>query len=210
MVPLTGMRRAIAAHMTLARQTIPHGHTVVAADLSDLVTWRDLAKENFRRQHGAPLTFTVCFVHALARQLGPGAHLGIAVALDGGLIVPVLRNPAELSLADIARQLADLALRARTNKLAPTELEGAQMTLTNVGSFGNLTASPIIPMGQTGILAPGLVEQRPLPAPDHGLKLGWRCLLALMFDCRILTDFAADRLLRGVITQLNAIPQTKL
>jgi 2-oxoglutarate dehydrogenase E2 component (dihydrolipoamide succinyltransferase) len=80
------------------------------------------------------------------------------------------------------------------------------MTLTNVGSFGNLTASPIVPLGQIGILAPGLVEQRPLPGPDHGVRLGWRCLFSLMFDRRVFDDLAADRLLHAVIEQLKSMP----
>jgi pyruvate dehydrogenase E2 component (dihydrolipoamide acetyltransferase) len=84
------------------------------------------------------------------------------------------------------------------------ETQGARMTLTNVGSFGNLTASPIIPLGQIGILGPGLVERRPLPSRDGGIRPGWRCLLSLMFDRRVLDDYAADRFLRGVIEQLHA------
>jgi 2-oxoglutarate dehydrogenase E2 component (dihydrolipoamide succinyltransferase) len=80
------------------------------------------------------------------------------------------------------------------------------MTVTNVGSFGNLTASPIIPLGQVGILGPGLVERRPMPAPEGGVRIGWRCLLCLMFDRRAFNDLAADRVLRGVVTQLLGIP----
>jgi pyruvate/2-oxoglutarate dehydrogenase complex dihydrolipoamide acyltransferase (E2) component len=80
------------------------------------------------------------------------------------------------------------------------------MTLTNVGSFGNLTAAPIIPVGQAAILGPGLVERRPLPTPDGGIRSGWRCLLSLVYDRRALDDFAADRFLNVVIETLRSIP----
>jgi len=205
------MRRAIAEHMSRAFQTIPHGQTVMAADLTRLVSWRAQNKQAFQHSEGANLTFTVFFVYALARTLaqrtGGPVDVGVAVALDGGLIVPVLRAADTLTLGATARGITDLASRARANKLSPDETQGARMTVTNVGSFGNLTASPIVPLSQSGILAPGLVEQRPLPGPDSGVRLGWRCLLSLMFDRRALDDFAADRLLRSVVDELERIPQ---
>jgi 2-oxoglutarate dehydrogenase E2 component (dihydrolipoamide succinyltransferase) len=207
-IPLSSMRRAIAEHMARAHQTIPHGQTVMAADLTDLVPWRDSCKAAFQRDEGANLTFTVLFAHALARALGEHigdtVDIGVAVALDAGLIVPVLRQADALDLGATARGLADLAARARASQLNPGELQGAHMTLTNVGSFGNLTASPIIPLGQRGILAPGLVERRPLPAAGGGIRSGWRCLLSLGFDRREFDDLAADRFLRGVIERLTA------
>jgi 2-oxoglutarate dehydrogenase E2 component (dihydrolipoamide succinyltransferase) len=210
LMPLTSMRRAIAEHMSKARQTIPHGQSVMDVDLTRVVAWREAHKDTFRDQEGASLTFTVLFVHALARRLaafiGGPADVGVAVALDAGLIVPVLRRAESLSLGETARGIADLAERARAGKLTPDETQGAQMTLTNVGSFGNLTASPIVPLGQIGILGPGLVERRPLPAVDGGIRLGWRCLLSLMFDRRAFDDYAADGFLSGVIDDLTAIP----
>src|SRR5947209_6343670 len=210
LVPLTTMRRAIAEHMLKARQTIPHGQTVMDVDLTQVVAWREAHKDAFRDQHGASLTITVLFVHALARQLarslGGPADVGVAVALDAGLIVPVVRAAESLSLPETARAIADLAARARANKLSPDETQGARMTLTNVGSFGNLTASPTVPLGQIGILGPGLVERRPLPVADGGIRLGWRCLLSLTFDRRAFDDYAADRFLRGIIDDLTALP----
>jgi pyruvate/2-oxoglutarate dehydrogenase complex dihydrolipoamide acyltransferase (E2) component len=210
LVPLTSMRRAIAEHMLKARQTIPHGQSVMDVDLTRLVAWREAHKDAFRDQEGASLTFTVLFVHSLARRLaahtGGPADVGVAVALDAGLIVPVLRHAEALSLGETARGIADLAARARANKLAPDEIQGARMTLTNVGSFGNLTASPIVPLGQIAILGPGLVGRRPLPAADGGIRLGWRCLLSLMFDRRAFDDYVADAFLRGVIDELTGLP----
>jgi 2-oxoglutarate dehydrogenase E2 component (dihydrolipoamide succinyltransferase) len=205
-VPLTSMRRAIAEHMVRAKQTIPHGQTVMQADLTDLVAWRERRKAQFEQEYGAPLTYTVCFVSALARALAARRQpvdVGVAVALDAGLIVPVIRGADQLSLGETARALTDLASRARAGLLQPGETHGALMTVTNVGSFGNLFASPIVPLQQLGILGPGLVERRPLPTPDGGIKPGWRCWLTLMFDRRAFDDLAADRLLGAVVAQLE-------
>lgn len=201
--PLTPMRRAIAEHMTRASESIPHGQTVRDADLTELVAWREAHKD-------AGITFTVLFVQALARQLV--AHLqrtvdvGVAVAVANGLIVPVVRGADHLSLLETANVVAELATRARTNRLELGETHGADMTVSNVGSFGNLLASPIIPLDQLGILAPGLVERRPMPTADGGIRPGWRCLISLMFDRRQFDDFAADRFLRGVVEELRGFP----
>jgi 2-oxoglutarate dehydrogenase E2 component (dihydrolipoamide succinyltransferase) len=192
--------------MTRAAQGIPHGQVVAAADLTELVGWREAHKSAFEAGERAPLTFTVLFVYALARQLTPPADVGVAVALDSGLIVPVLRQADRLSLGETARQLAELAARARARQLALEDTQGAQMTLTNVGSFGNLTAAPIIPVGQRGILGPGLVERRPLPAPDGGIRPGWRCLVSFVYDRREQNDFAADRFVTGVVDALRSVP----
>jgi 2-oxoglutarate dehydrogenase E2 component (dihydrolipoamide succinyltransferase) len=201
--PLTSMRRAIAEHMTRAVATIPHGQTVVAADLTELVTWREARKRDVPN-----LTFTALFVYALSRAMQPPAHIGVAVALQSGLIVPVLKHAHALALGDLASGIADLAGRARANQLKPDDVQGASMTVTNVGSFGNLIASPIVPLGQLAILAPGLVERRPMPTPDGGIRQGWRCLLLLVFDRRAFTDLAADRFLQAVADQLTALPRS--
>lgn len=202
-VPLSPMRRAIAEHMTRARQTIPHGQTVIAADLTRLVQWREATKAAFETRTGVRLTLTVCFVHALARAAPEdGIDIGVAVAVDNGLVVPVIRNAGALSLEETAQALDRIAAQARARTLSAEDMRGARMTVTNVGSFGNLVASPIVPLDQVGILAPGLVERRPMPAVDGGIRVGWRCLLSLMFDRRALDDFAADRLLGAVAAEL--------
>jgi 2-oxoglutarate dehydrogenase E2 component (dihydrolipoamide succinyltransferase) len=213
LVPLSSMRRAIAEHMTRAYASIPMGQTVIAADVTRLVEWREQHKQDFQQAHQAQLTFSVLFVYALARALANNAkepvNVGVAVAIDQGLIVPVLKSADQLGLNQTAQHVADLAIRARANRLTPGETQGALMTLTNVGSFGNLSASPIVPLGQIGILAPGLVEQRPLPGPDHGVRLGWRCLLSLMFDRRVFDDLAADHLLSRIVDELDQIPRAE-
>lgn len=211
------MRRSIAAHMVKARSTIPHGQTVMDADMTSIASAHEYKKAAFAAREGAKLTYTALFVAALARAVarsGPelgltvpdrGVDIGVAVAAPAGLLVPVVRGASRLSLGEIARSIADLALRARLGKLALAEMEGALLTVTNVGTFGNLTAFPIIPLNQSAILAPGLVEPRPLASADGGVRLGVRCLLALVFDRRALSDIAADRLLRDVIAELGRV-----
>ncbi|MBV9544165.1 MAG: 2-oxo acid dehydrogenase subunit E2, partial [Chloroflexi bacterium] len=193
--PLSSMRRAIADHMVKARQTIPHGQTFMAADVTELWRWREATRAAFEATHGVRLTLTVCFLHALARAFAETEHvsvdLGVAVAVPNGLVVPVIRAVDTLPLGETARALHEAAERARSGTLTAADMQGARMTLTNVGSFGNLVASPIVPVGQIGILGPGLVERRPLPAPD-GIRLGYHCLVTLMFDRREMDDFAAD------------------
>jgi pyruvate/2-oxoglutarate dehydrogenase complex dihydrolipoamide acyltransferase (E2) component len=204
--PLSAMRKAIAEHMLRAKTTIPHGQAVMEVDLTEVAARREREKEVFRQRERANLTYTVLFVRALAQALGDAEQpvdIGVAVALDAGLIVPVLRGADALSLGEIARAVDDLAGRARTGKLALEDTQGALMTVTNVGSFGNLLASPIVPLGQVGILGPGLVERRPLAGPGQSIRSGWRCLITLMFDRRVLDDFAADRLLRRVVDHVR-------
>jgi pyruvate/2-oxoglutarate dehydrogenase complex dihydrolipoamide acyltransferase (E2) component len=125
------MRRAIAEHMTRAHHTIPQGQSVMAADLTRLVAWREQYKFAFLRTEGANLTFTVLFVFALARRLashnGTPADLGVAVALDAGLIVPVLRGADSLTLGETARGITELATRARSSKLTPGELSADRL-----------------------------------------------------------------------------------
>jgi pyruvate/2-oxoglutarate dehydrogenase complex dihydrolipoamide acyltransferase (E2) component len=220
------MRRGIAEHMVRSRATIPHGYTVMAADLTPLAAWRERQREAFLQVEGAPLTYTVCFLAALAGALEQLAgslplplpakegrtvvDLGVAVAVPQGLLVPVLRNAATRSLGEVARQLQDLAGRARAGQLAPVDMGGAVMSVTNVGSFGNLAAFPLIPVGQVGILGPGSIERRPMPTGDGGIRSGWQCLLSLSYDRSMLDEVQADQLLRRVIDALAGLPEATL
>ena len=128
--------------------------------------------------------------------------MGVAVAVPNGLVAPVIRQADRLSLGETARALEDVARRARSGSLSLADMQGGLMTLTNVGSFGNLLASPIVPMGQIGILGPGVVQRRPMPAAD-GIRLGHQCIVTLVFDRRVFDDFAADRFLGSVVDHLT-------
>lgn len=209
--PLSSMRRAIAAHMTRSAANIRHGSAVMAADLTAVAAWRDTHKSAFAAAHdGAALTFTVLFVHALAsavaERTSAAVHLGVAVAVDGGVLVPVVRDANSLSIAQTATHLADLARRARSNELVPTDMQGATLTLTNVGSFGNLTASPLIPVGQDGIMAPGLLTPYAFATAHGGITQGLRSLVAFVFDRERFADLEAEQLLSRFIAFLSTTP----
>lgn len=209
LVPVSPMRRAIAEHMRLARATIPHGQAVSQVDLTDLAAWREREKGAFEQREGARLTFTVLFAAAFARALRdaalPGSRggpvdLGVAVAVEGGLMVPVLRGADQRSLGDLARGVQELAERARGGRLGLEEMRGAVATVSNVGTFGNLLAFPIIPVGQAAILAPGVIESRPWPTRTGMIRQGACCFLTLVFDRRLFSDLSADVLLRAIET----------
>jgi 2-oxoglutarate dehydrogenase E2 component (dihydrolipoamide succinyltransferase) len=167
---LSTMRRRIAERMLEARATIPQGACVREFDLSG--THRDGS-------------WTAYFVKALAAAAGLES-IGVAVEVPGGLVVPVVKGARDRSPGDISAAIADLAQRARENRLAPAEVSGGQFTVTNVGGSGALMAFPLVNPGQPGILAPGAVTE------------GGRCLVTLCYDRRAYDDWAADRLLARV------------
>jgi pyruvate/2-oxoglutarate dehydrogenase complex dihydrolipoamide acyltransferase (E2) component len=209
-VPLSAMRRAIADHMLRSRRTIPHGQCVMAVDLTAVVAWREQHKAAFEAEHGAKPTLTAFFVRALARGLRARGYdnvgIGVAVAVDDGLLVPVVHQADTLDLPAIARGLADLAAGARRGALGLEAMRGALMTVSNVGSFGNLLAAPMVPLDQLGILAPGIVDRRAMALAPAGLIVGWQCLLSLVFDRRAFEPLAAERLLAACATELSWTP----
>jgi pyruvate/2-oxoglutarate dehydrogenase complex dihydrolipoamide acyltransferase (E2) component len=171
---LTTMRRRIAERMQEARATIPQGACVREFDLSST------------RREGS---WTAYFVKALAAAAGKDA-IGVAVEVPGGLVVPVVREAGRRSPADISEAIADLARRAKENRLEPAEVTGGELTVTNVGGGGALMAFPLVNPGQPAILAPGAVRD------------GGRCFVTLCYDRRAYDDWAADRLLARVGEEL--------
>ena len=174
---LSSMRRRIAERMQEARATIPQGACVREFDLSS------------RQRDGS---WTAYFVKALAAASGKAA-IGVAVDVPGGLVVPVVRDAGGRSTAEISAAIADLAVRARENRLQPGEAAGGELTVTNVGGGGALMAFPLVNPGQPAILAPGAVR-------DDG-----RCLVTLCYDRRAYDDWAADRLLARIGEELDAL-----
>jgi 2-oxoglutarate dehydrogenase E2 component (dihydrolipoamide succinyltransferase) len=169
-VPLTRMRAIIAQRMVESMQISPHVHTVYKVDMTRIVRIREREKAQFERSNGVKLTFmpfiAAAVVEALHKfpivnaSLENGAihyhqniHLGIAVALEWGLIVPVVRQAEDLSFLGLARAIADLAERARAKKLKPEEASGSTFTLTNSGVFGDEFSTPIINQPESAILA---------------------------------------------------------
>ena len=172
------MRQAIARHMVLSKQTAPHATTVMEADMTRVVRARERLRGEFERQ-GVRLTFTPFFVQAIVAGIRavPEAnssfsddallihrrlHIGVAVALPDGLIVPVIRDAGEKSLLELARAVNDLAERARTKRLTPDDVQGGTFTLTNHGTCGSLFATPILVQPQAGILGVGAIQKRPV------------------------------------------------
>ena len=186
-VPLTRMRAIIAERMLESRRISPHVHSVYKVDMTRIARLRQQHKAAFERRHGIKLTYmpfiAAAAVSALRRfpivnaslETAPGGlairyhrniNLGIAVALDWGLLVPVIRQAEQRSFAEIARSIADLALRARTKKLSPDEVGGSTFTLTNAGAFGGEYGMPIINQPEAAILAVGGLRKEPAVLTD--------------------------------------------
>ncbi len=223
LLPLSTIRRSIAKHMLLSVQTAPHVTTVMEADMTQVVRARERLKDEFGRQ-GVKLTFTPFLLQAVVAGLKavPEAnssfsedgllvhrriHLGMAVAIPDGLIVPVIRDADERSLLGLARAVNDLAERARTKQLKPEEVQGGAFTLTNHGTAGSLFATPIIVQPQAGILGVGAIEKRAvvrskssslLPDADDVIAIRPMAYLSFTFDHRVLDGQGADGFLLAV------------
>jgi pyruvate/2-oxoglutarate dehydrogenase complex dihydrolipoamide acyltransferase (E2) component len=171
------MRRRIAERMQEARATIPQGSCVREADVS--------------RIDRKGRSWTAFFVKALAEGAGV-PNIGVAVDVEGGLVVPVVKGADQLSVEEIASRLDDVVSRARSNGLKPEDMTEGGFTITNVGMTGTLMAFPLLNPGQPGILAPGAIRD------GH-------CYVTLCYDRRAMDDYAADRLLARVTEELEKL-----
>jgi 2-oxoglutarate dehydrogenase E2 component (dihydrolipoamide succinyltransferase) len=182
-VPLTKMRALIAERMAESKRTIPHAHTVYKVDMTRIVRQRDRERASFEQRHGFKLTFMPFIASATIDALRKfpilnasldgtsihyhgNIHLGIAVALEWGLIVPVIRASEGSAFVALARTIHDLASRARTKKLLPDEVGGSTFTLTNAGAFGGEYGMPIINPPESAILAIGGLRKEPVVLTD--------------------------------------------
>ena len=207
LLPLDSMRRAIAQHMVHSKQTSPHVTTVFEFDFSAVSAHRQNTKKRFL-QDGARLTFTVYVVSAVVQALKehPLANsvwtdegivlkreinIGMAVAVPGGLIVPVIKNADGLNLLGLARAINDLAERARIERLKPDEVQGGTFSITNHGTSGSLLATPIINQPQAGILGIGKIEKR-VKVIDDAIAIRPLAYASFTFDHRILDGATAD------------------
>ena len=226
------MRRVIAQHMVQSKQTSPHVTTVFEVDMTAVVRHREQHKESYRRR-GVRLTYTPYFVAAAAKalRLVPEAnarfhsadeesslvllrrvHIGVAVALEQGLIVPVIRDADERNLQGLARAVNDLAQQARAGELAPDATRGGTFTITNHGVTGSLLGTPIINQPQAAILGVGAIVKRPvvrssgaslLPSADDAIVIRPMCYLSFSFDHRILDGARADAFMSHVVEELQ-------
>ena len=205
--PLTAMRRSIAEHMVRSKQTSPHVTTVFEFDFTAVAIHRAAHKEQFARDN-ARLTFTAYLVAATVAALKEhplvnsswrddgillhrDIHLGMATALDEGLIVPVIKHADSLNLLGLARTINDLADRARQKQLRPDEIQGGTFTITNHGVSGSLFATPIINQPQCGILGVGKIEKR-VKVVNDALAIRPLAYVSFTFDHRILDGASAD------------------
>lgn len=222
LLPLTGLRRATAQRMALVHQ-IPTGSAVVEADVSALDDGYRKDRAAWKGREGFTLTYTPYFIHALAQSLRawPSArmayvngqpqprenvHVGVAVALKDGLIVPVVRDADRKDFTTIARELADLVARARAHRLRPEEVTGGVATLTNVGSMGGLLALPMLNENQAVILGLGAITRR-VVSVSNGIEYRPQVYLSLTFDRRVLNDLQAERFLLDVAERISAWTQ---
>ncbi|HEX6384880.1 MAG TPA: dihydrolipoamide acetyltransferase family protein [Anaerolineae bacterium] len=206
-MPLTRMRRSIAEHMVRSKHTSPHVTTVFEFDFSAVAAHRAANKERFARD-GANLTYTAYLVAATVEalkahpivnsswtddgiELKRDINIGIAAAIDDGLIVPVIKNADSLNLLGLARAINDLAERARNKQLKPADVQGGTFSITNHGTSGSLFATPIINQPQCGILGVGKIEKR-VKVIDDAIAIRPLAYVGLTFDHRILDGATAD------------------
>jgi pyruvate/2-oxoglutarate dehydrogenase complex dihydrolipoamide acyltransferase (E2) component len=227
--PLSAMRRQIAEHMVSSRRTAAHCTTVIEVDLSKVVARRAELKEAFEAR-GAPLTYLAFVARATVAALQEhtvlnasldgdeivyhdDVNLGIAVALEQGLIVPVIKQAQRLSLEGIAAAVADLSSRARTKKLSPDEVKDGTFTITNPGRFGTVLATPIINQPQVAILDLEAVVKRPTVVEGSGgdsIAIRPMTNLCLSFDHRVLDGATAARFLARVRELLESLDTAAL
>lgn len=208
------MRLAIAEHMLRSKQTAPHAWTMIEVDMTAVVHWRELNKGQFERREGVSLTYLPMVVKATVAALKEmpilnaawldnrivlkkDINIGIAVALDDGLIVPVLRNADQMSVAGLARTIAELSGRARGGRLSPNDVQGGTFTVNNPGAFGSVLSMPIINQGQAAILAMEAVVKRAV-VRDDAIAIRSMMNLGLSFDHRIIDGAAAGRFLQSI------------
>jgi 2-oxoglutarate dehydrogenase E2 component (dihydrolipoamide succinyltransferase) len=218
------MRRLIADHMVMSKQTAAHVTSFVEADVTNLVLWREKVKLNFEKREGEKLTFTPIFIEALARAIKDfpminisldgskiikrkNINIGMATALpSGNLIVPVIKNADTLNLIGLTKQVNDLANRARNGKLSPDDIQGGTYTITNVGSFGNVMGTPIINQPQVAIMAVGVIKKKPAVIETaQGDLIGVRHFMYLShsYDHRIIDGSLGGQFVRRVADYLE-------
>jgi len=223
-IEMDRVRKLIADHMVMSKQVSPHVTSVVEADVTELVFWRNKNKEAFEKKYGEKITFMPVFTEAVAAAIAEfpllnssvdgdriimkkDINIGIAVAKpDGNLIVPVIKNAEQRNLVGITKELNRLANAARTNKLSIDEIQGGTFTITNFGSFRNLIGTPIINQPQVAILATGSIEKKPAvmetPTGD-AIVIRHKMFLSLSYDHRIIDGALGGAFLRRIADNLE-------
>lgn len=223
-VEMDRVARIISDHMVMSKKVSPHVTTVVEADVTRLVKWRNRTKDAFFKREGVALTFMPAIAEATAKALAEFPHvnasvdgykvilkkhinLGIAVSLpDGNLIVPVIHDADKLNLNGLAANIDTLAAKARTGKLMPDDIQGGTFTITNFGSFKSLFGTPIINQPQVAILGVGFIEKKPavVETPEGDtIAIRHKMYLSLSYDHRIINGALGGEFLRRVADYLE-------
>jgi pyruvate dehydrogenase E2 component (dihydrolipoamide acetyltransferase) len=218
-VPLSGMRKKIAEHMVMSKRTSPHVTSVIEIDLQKIVDVRAKFKDKFEAINGFKLTFMPFFLHAAIEAIKAvpvvnasvdgdsilykkDINLGCAVALEWGLIVPVIKNSSERSFVGLGRELNNLAEKARNKKLAPDDVRGGTFSISNYGGFGTVIGQPIINQPQVAIFGIGAMQKKPVVIND-AIAIRTMCFCVLSFDHRVIDGSDSGKFLSTVKTVLE-------
>jgi len=230
-IEMDRIRKLIADHMVMSKHVAPHVTSVVEADVTELVLWREKNKDTFAARHGEKITYMPLFIEAVARAitefpmlnssvdgdriiLKRDINIGIAVAKpDGNLIVPVIRNADQKNLVGLVRELNRYASNARENKLSPDDIRSGTFTITNFGTFRNLIGTPIINQPQVAILATGTIEKKPavieLPTGD-AIVVRHKMFLSLSYDHRVIDGALGGAFLRRIADILEGFDLNRI
>ena len=223
-IEMDRMRKLISAHMTMSKQTSAHITSFVEADMTNIVNWRNKVKADFKEREGQNITFTPIIIEAMAKavkdfpminvsvngteiHIHKNVNIGMAAALpDGNLIVPVIKKCQEKNLVGITKSVNDLASRARAGQLNPDDIQDGTITMTNVGTFGNLMGTPIINQPQVAIMACGVIKKKPVVLETEVgdvIAIRHMMFLSLSYDHRVVDGALGGQFVRRVADHLE-------
>jgi len=222
-VPLTQMRKGIAAKMTRTKQTVPHAYTVVEVDMHNVARWREANQADYKAREGIGLSYVAAVVKAVTETLRQhptlnsqfaedkvilkqAMNIGIAVAVDNGLLVPVIHNADQLSISGVNLRIQDLAARARSNKLKLDEIQGGTFTVNNTGWFGSVSSMPIVNAPEVAILSMEAIVKRPVVVTVDGediIAIRPMMNMTCSFDHRVLDGAQVGGFLADVRKRLE-------
>ncbi|MBN2520922.1 MAG: 2-oxo acid dehydrogenase subunit E2 [Bacteroidales bacterium] len=223
-IEMDRMRRLIADHMVMSKKVSPHVTSVVEADVTNIVIWKNRIKDDFTKKHGVKITYMPVFIEAVVKALidfpdvnvsvdgykiikKKNINIGIAVSLpNGNLIVPVIKKTKQMNLVGLTIEMNRLANAARNNKLNPDDIQDGTFTITNFGSFRNIMGAPIINQPQVAILATGSIEKKPAvietPSGD-AIGIRHKMFLSLTYDHRVVDGALGGAFLRRIADYLE-------
>ena len=223
-IPLSQMRKGIAAKMTRVKQTVPHAYTVVEVDMGNVVRWREANTAAYKSREGIGISYVAVVIKAVTETLRQhpmvnsqfaedrvilkqAMNIGIAVAVDNGLLVPVIHNADQLSISGVNRQVQDLAARARSNKLRLEDIQAGTFTVNNTGWFGSVTSMPIINAPEVAILSMEAIVKRPVVIEVDGadvIAIRPMMNMTCSFDHRVLDGAQVGYFLADIRKRLEA------